>query len=120
MSFAGLFIERVQCASNCRSGPLISRFTYDQSRLMRGSLSLRVEPHPDVPGTFRIIDGEQRWTNSKALAARGREQFRQIPIAVTDRPLEDDERPACLDLHPPPAKGMGCQGRKWSHIVLSN
>lgn len=53
---------------------------------------LLVEPHPVAPGKFRIIDGERRWTNSKALAARGREQFRQIPIEVTDRTLSDDER----------------------------
>jgi ParB family chromosome partitioning protein len=53
---------------------------------------LLVEPHPEVSGKFRIIDGERRWTNSKALAARGRQQFRQIPIEVTDRTLSDDER----------------------------
>lgn len=53
---------------------------------------LLVEPHPTASGKFRIIDGERRWTNSKALAARGREQFRQIPIEVTDRTLSDDER----------------------------
>ena len=53
---------------------------------------LLVEPHPAALGKFRIIDGERRWTNSKALAARGREQFRQIPIEVTDRTLSDDER----------------------------
>lgn len=53
---------------------------------------LLVEPHPDHPNKFRIIDGERRWTNSKALVARGREQFRQIPVEVTDRTLNDDER----------------------------
>src|SRR5919106_407128 len=53
---------------------------------------LLVEPNPDYPGKFRIIDGERRWTNSKVLAARGREQYRQIPVEVTDRTLSDDER----------------------------
>src|SRR5215218_4858509 len=53
---------------------------------------LLVEPHPDFPDKFRIIDGERRWTNSKVLAARGREQYRQIPVEVTDRTLTDDER----------------------------
>jgi ParB family chromosome partitioning protein len=53
---------------------------------------LLVEPHPDYPDKFRIIDGERRWTNSKVLAARGREQYRQIPVEVTDRTLSDDER----------------------------
>src|SRR3981189_1439951 len=53
---------------------------------------LLVEPHPDFPDKFRIIDGERRWTNSKVLAARGREQYRKIPVEVTDRTLTDDER----------------------------
>ena len=53
---------------------------------------LLVEPHPEMPKLFRIIDGERRWTNSKALVAAGREQFRQIPVEVTDRTLSDDER----------------------------
>lgn len=53
---------------------------------------LLVEPHPDIPDKFRIIDGDRRWTNSGMLVARGREQFRQIPVEVTDRTLTDDER----------------------------
>lgn len=53
---------------------------------------LLVEPHPDVPGKFRIIDGDRRWTNSKKLVERGREQYRQIPVEVTDRTLSEDER----------------------------
>jgi ParB family chromosome partitioning protein len=53
---------------------------------------LLVEPHPDNSGKFRIIDGERRWTNSRILVSRGREQYRQIPIEVTDRTLADDER----------------------------
>lgn len=53
---------------------------------------LLVEPHPDLPGKLRIIDGDRRWTNSRALVALGREQYRQIPVEVTDRTLSDDER----------------------------
>jgi ParB family chromosome partitioning protein len=53
---------------------------------------LLVEPHPDQPGRHRIIDGERRWVNSRALVAQGREQFRQIPVEVTDRPLTEEER----------------------------
>ena len=53
---------------------------------------LLVEPHPDLPGKFRIIDGDRRWTNSRILVERGREQYRQIPIEVTDRTLSEDER----------------------------
>jgi len=53
---------------------------------------LLVEPHPDIPGQFRIIDGERRWTNSQILVAQGRHQYRQIPVEVTDRTLDDEER----------------------------
>lgn len=53
---------------------------------------LLVEPHPDLPGKFRIIDGDRRWTNSRILVERGREQYRQIPVEVTDRTLSEDER----------------------------
>ena len=53
---------------------------------------LLVEPHPDIPEKFRIIDGDRRWTNSQALVEAGREQFRKVPIEVCDRTLTDDER----------------------------
>lgn len=53
---------------------------------------LLVEPHPDLPGKFRIIDGERRWTNSSILVSQGREQYRQIPVEITDRTLTDEER----------------------------
>lgn len=53
---------------------------------------LLVEPHPDLPSKFRIIDGERRWTNSSILVRQGREQYRQIPVEVTDRTLTEDER----------------------------
>jgi len=54
--------------------------------------ALLVEPHPDIAGKYRIIDGERRWTNSAKLVAQGREQYRQIPVEVTDRTLTDEER----------------------------
>ena len=41
------------------------------------------------------------------LVARGREQYRQIPVEVTDRTLTDEERLRRVDLHPPPAQGVG-------------
>lgn len=53
---------------------------------------LLVEPHPDSPGKFRIIDGERRWTNSRVLVSHGREQYRKVPIEVTDHTLTEDER----------------------------
>lgn len=53
---------------------------------------LLVEPHPDVPGKFRIIDGERRWTNSSVLASQGHVQYRSVPVEITDRTLSDDER----------------------------
>src|SRR5712671_1249478 len=53
---------------------------------------LLVEPHPELPGKFLIIDGDRRWTNSQKLVEQGREQYRQIPVEVTDRTLTEDER----------------------------
>src|ERR1700677_4710530 len=53
---------------------------------------LLVEPHPELPGKFLIIDGDRRWTNSQKLVEQGRQQYRQIPVEVTDRTLTEDER----------------------------
>jgi ParB family transcriptional regulator, chromosome partitioning protein len=53
---------------------------------------LLVEPHPGLEGKFRIIDGERRWTNTRILISQGREQYRQLPVEVTNRTLTDDER----------------------------
>jgi ParB family transcriptional regulator, chromosome partitioning protein len=53
---------------------------------------LLVEPHPDLPTKLRIIDGDRRWTNSVVLVKQGKEEYRQIPVEVTDRTLSDDER----------------------------
>ena len=54
---------------------------------------LLVEPHPDLRGKLRIIDGDRRWTNSKVLVeVQKKEQYRRIPLEITDRTLTDDER----------------------------
>lgn len=54
---------------------------------------LLVEPHPDLDGKFRIIDGDRRWTNSKVLVeVQKKEEYRHIPLEITDRTLTDDER----------------------------
>jgi len=54
---------------------------------------LLVEPHPDLEGKLRIIDGDRRWTNSKVLVeVQKKDQYRRIPLEVTDRTLTDDER----------------------------
>lgn len=53
---------------------------------------LLVEPHPEFSGRFLIIDGDRRWTNCRALVARGKEQYRRVPIEVTDRTLSEEER----------------------------
>ena len=37
---------------------------------------LLVEPHPDLPDKFRIIDGDRRWTNSLVLVGQGKDQYR--------------------------------------------
>src|SRR4051794_36963160 len=52
---------------------------------------LLVEPHPDIPKKFRIIDGERRWCNSQILVSQGKSQYRNLPVEITDRTLSDDE-----------------------------
>jgi ParB family chromosome partitioning protein len=54
---------------------------------------LLVEPHPEHAGKLRIIDGDRRWTNSKVLVeAQKKEQYRAVPVEITDRTLSDEER----------------------------
>jgi len=54
---------------------------------------LLVEPHPDLEGKFRIIDGDRRWTNSKVLVeVQKKDEYRIIPLEITDRTLTDEER----------------------------
>lgn len=54
---------------------------------------LLVEPHPDLDGKFRIIDGDRRWSNSRVLVeVQKKEQYRRLPLEITDRTLSDDER----------------------------
>jgi ParB family chromosome partitioning protein len=53
---------------------------------------LLVEPHPSLPNKFLIIDGDRRWTNSRILVEQGQEQYRHIPVEITDRTLSEEER----------------------------
>jgi ParB family chromosome partitioning protein len=54
---------------------------------------LLVEPHPDGDGKFLIVDGERRWSNCKVLVEiEKKEQFRKLPVLVTDRKLSKEER----------------------------
>jgi len=53
---------------------------------------LLVEPHPEFQGKYLIIDGDRRWTNCRVLVSRGRVQYGQVPIEVTDRTLSEEER----------------------------
>ena len=53
---------------------------------------LLVEPHPELPKKLRIIDGDRRWTNSRILVEQGKEEYRQIPVEITDRTLSDEDR----------------------------
>lgn len=53
---------------------------------------LLVEPHPEIPRKFRIIDGDRRWTNSRVLVEQGKEEYRKIPVEVTDRTLSEEDR----------------------------
>ena len=53
---------------------------------------LLVEPHPDLENKYRIIDGDRRWTNTKILIEQGRQALRMLPVEITDRTLEEEER----------------------------
>src|SRR5215467_3218326 len=54
---------------------------------------LLLEPHPENPNKFRIIDGDRRWTNSKILVeVHKKDQYRGLPAEITDRTLTDEER----------------------------
>jgi ParB family chromosome partitioning protein len=76
-----------------RLGPKIDEELQRQIEANEGLFEpLLVEPHPDLPNKFRIIDGDRRWTNSLELVNQGKEQFRQIPVEITDRTLSDEER----------------------------
>jgi ParB family chromosome partitioning protein len=76
-----------------RMGPKIDEELQRQIEANGGLFEpLLVEPHPDLPGKFRIIDGDRRWTNSQVLVDQGKEDYRQIPIEVTDRTLSDEDR----------------------------
>jgi ParB family chromosome partitioning protein len=54
---------------------------------------LLLEPHPELPDKYRIIDGDRRWTNSKILVdSQKKEQYRKLPAEITDRTLTDEDR----------------------------
>ena len=53
---------------------------------------LLVEPHPTLIGKFRIIDGDRRWSNSRIMIDQGKDQYRLLPVEITDRTLSDEER----------------------------
>ena len=53
---------------------------------------LLVEPHPELVKKFRIIDGDRRWTNSRVLVEQGKEEYRKVPVEVTDRTLSEEDR----------------------------
>lgn len=76
-----------------RMGPKIDEELQRQIEANGGLFEpLLVEPHPQFPGRFRIIDGDRRWTNSRELVEQGKGDYRTIPIEVTDRTLSEEER----------------------------
>lgn len=76
-----------------RMGPKVDEELQRQIEANGGLFEpLLVEPHPDLLKKFRIIDGDRRWTNSRVLVDHGKDQYRQIPIEVTDRTLSEEER----------------------------
>ncbi|MBS0274141.1 MAG: ParB-like nuclease domain-containing protein [Proteobacteria bacterium] len=76
-----------------RMGPKVDEELQRQIEANGGLFEpLLVEPHPDLPGKFRIIDGDRRWTNSRALVEQGKGDYREIPVEVTDRTLSEEDR----------------------------
>jgi ParB family chromosome partitioning protein len=76
-----------------RLGPKVDEELQRQIEANEGLFEpLLVEPHPDLPNKFRIIDGDRRWTNSVELVNQGKEQYRHVPVEITDRTLSDEER----------------------------
>lgn len=76
-----------------RLGPKIDEELQRQIEANGGLFEpLLVEPHPQLPGKFRIIDGDRRWSNSKVLVEQGKDEYRQIPVEVTDRTLSVEDR----------------------------
>lgn len=76
-----------------RMGPKVDEELQRQIEANGGLFEpLLVEPHPDFAGKFRIIDGDRRWSNSKALVEQGKAEYRHLPVEVTDRTLSDEDR----------------------------
>lgn len=76
-----------------RLGPKIDEELQRQIEANGGLFEpLLVEPHPQLPGKFRIIDGDRRWSNSMVLVEQGKDEYRHIPVEVTDRTLSEEDR----------------------------
>lgn len=77
-----------------RRGPKVDPELQRQIEANEGIFEpLLVEPHPDVPGRYRIIDGDRRWTNSGVLVdVHKKEQYRALPVEITDHTLTDEDR----------------------------
>jgi ParB family chromosome partitioning protein len=85
--------EIVPNANQPRMGPKIDEELQRQIEANGGLFEpLLVEPHPDILGKFRIIDGDRRWSNSKALVEQGKNEYRHIPVEVTDKTLTEEDR----------------------------
>ena len=54
--------------------------------------SVAISTIRDLPGKYRIIDGDRRWTNCVILVEAGKAQYRHLPVEITDRTLSDEER----------------------------
>src|ERR1700751_6180021 len=70
-----------------RMGPKVDPELQRQIEANEGVFEpLLLEPHPDIPNKFRIIDGDRRWTNSKILVDnQQKEQYRRGPCENTHR-----------------------------------
>jgi len=77
-----------------RRGPKVDAELQRQIEANEGVFEpMLVEPHPDLEGKFRIIDGDRRWTNSRVLVdVQKKDQYRALPVEITDHTLSEEER----------------------------
>src|SRR6202158_3256253 len=77
-----------------RMGPKVDPELQRQIEANEGVFEpLLLEPHPDIPNRFHIIDGDGRWEKARIqIEDQKKEEYSRLPVEVTDRTLTDEER----------------------------
>jgi hypothetical protein len=103
-----------------RMGPKVDPELQRQIEANEGVFEpLLLEPHPDIPNKFRIIDGDRRWTNSKILVEnQKKEEYRRLPAEVTDRTLTDERGSGSGFISTAKGASGTRKKKKWSPTAL--